>query len=43
MLIITGYMHVDPADLALFRADLTALAAATRSRVGSRTISIAER
>jgi quinol monooxygenase YgiN len=35
MLIITGYMHVDPTDLAQFRADLTALAAATRQRPGN--------
>jgi quinol monooxygenase YgiN len=32
MLIITGYMHVDPAVLVQFRSDLTALAAATRRR-----------
>jgi quinol monooxygenase YgiN len=33
MLIITDYMHVDLADLAQFRADLTALAAATGQRI----------
>lgn len=34
MLIITGYMHVDPADLAQFTADLKELAAETRKRPG---------
>jgi quinol monooxygenase YgiN len=35
MLIITGYIYVDLADLAQFRADLTALAAVTRQRAGN--------
>lgn len=35
MLIVTGYMHVDAADLADFVADLNALAIATRQRVGN--------
>jgi len=35
MLIILGYMHVDPAYQAKFLADLTALAAATRQRAGN--------
>lgn len=34
MLIVTGHMHVDPADLAPFTADLKALAAETRKRPG---------
>jgi len=34
MLIITGHMHVDPADLAPFIADLQALATETRKRPG---------
>ena len=34
MLIITGHMHVDPADLAPFTADLKALATETRKRPG---------
>ncbi len=34
MLIITGHMHVDPADLAPFTADIEALAAETRKRPG---------
>lgn len=34
MLIITGHMHVDPADLAPFIADLKALATETRKRPG---------
>lgn len=34
MLMITGHMHVDPADLAPFTADLKALAAETRKRPG---------
>jgi quinol monooxygenase YgiN len=34
MLIITGHMHVDPADLAPFTADLQALATETRKRSG---------
>lgn len=35
MIIVTGYMHVDPADLAAFRADLKTLALATRQREGN--------
>jgi quinol monooxygenase YgiN len=35
MLIVTGYMHVDPADLEQFLGDLEALAVATRRRVGN--------
>lgn len=35
MLIITGYMHVDPADLAQFITELNELASATRKRSGS--------
>lgn len=34
MLIVTGHMHVDPADLAPFTADLKALAAERRKRPG---------
>lgn len=34
MLIITGHMHVDPADLAPFIADLKELATETRKRPG---------
>lgn len=34
MLIITGHMHVDPADLAPFIADLKKLATETRKRPG---------
>ena len=34
MLIITGYVHVDPADLAQFMAELNALASTTRGRPG---------
>lgn len=37
MLIITGYMHVDPADLAQFMTELNALASTTRKRTGSIT------
>ncbi|PZU21258.1 MAG: antibiotic biosynthesis monooxygenase [Shinella sp.] len=37
MLIITGYMHVDPADLAQFLTELNALASTTRKRPGSIT------
>jgi quinol monooxygenase YgiN len=37
MLIITGYMHVDPADVAQFMTELNALASATRKRPGSIT------
>ena len=35
MLIITGYMHVDPTDVAQFLADLKELAIATRKRPGN--------
>lgn len=35
MLIITGYMHVDPAELTQFFADLKALAVTTRERTGN--------
>ena len=35
MLIVMGYMHVDPADLAEFRTDLKSLAIATRRRLGN--------
>ena len=35
MLIIMGYMHVDPADMAEFYADLKHLAMATRQRQGN--------
>lgn len=35
MLIVTGYMHIDPADLAQFLGDLQALAVATRRRAGN--------
>ncbi len=35
MLIVMGYMHVDPADLAEFIADLKTLALATRQRAGN--------
>jgi quinol monooxygenase YgiN len=35
MLIVTGHMHVDPADLAEFTADLASLAMATRQRAGN--------
>ncbi|MGX1500042.1 quinol monooxygenase YgiN [Labrenzia sp. MBR-25] len=35
MLIVTGYMHVDPADLAEFTGDLASLAVATRQRAGN--------
>lgn len=35
MLIVTGYVHIDPADLAQFMADLKALAALTRKRPGN--------
>ncbi|WP_339761532.1 putative quinol monooxygenase [uncultured Hoeflea sp.] len=35
MLIVIGYMHVDPADLAEFSVDLKSLAAATRQREGN--------
>ncbi|MGF9566932.1 antibiotic biosynthesis monooxygenase [Neorhizobium sp. BT27B] len=35
MLIVTGYMHVDPADLENFIADLKVLAVATRQRAGN--------
>jgi len=34
MLIITGYVHVDPADLAQFMAELNALASMARGRPG---------
>jgi len=34
MLIITGYVHVDPADLAQFMAELNVLASTTRGRPG---------
>lgn len=37
MLIITGYTHVDPADLAQFMTELNALASTTRKRPGSIT------
>lgn len=37
MLIITGYIHVDPADLAQFMTELNALASTTRKRPGSIT------
>ncbi|WP_254229200.1 putative quinol monooxygenase [Agrobacterium salinitolerans] len=37
MLIITGYIHVDPADLAKFMTELNALASTTRKRPGSIT------
>jgi quinol monooxygenase YgiN len=35
MLIVTGYMHVDPADLPKFLGDTQALADATRQREGN--------
>jgi quinol monooxygenase YgiN len=35
MLIVTGYMHVDPADLAQFITELRALAFSTRKRSGA--------
>lgn len=35
MLIITGYMQVDPTDMEQFLADLQLLAAATRQRAGN--------
>lgn len=35
MLIVTGYMNVDPADLGDFIADLKVLAVATRQRAGN--------
>lgn len=35
MLIITGYMHVDPADLAQFMTELNALKSTTRKRLGN--------
>jgi quinol monooxygenase YgiN len=35
MLIVTGYMNVDPADLVEFTSELKSLAAATRQRVGN--------
>jgi len=37
MLIITGYMQVDPADLAQCMTELNALASTTRKRPGSIT------
>lgn len=37
MLVITGYMHVDPADLAQFMTELNVLASTTRKRPGSIT------
>lgn len=35
MLTVTGYMHIDPADLVQFLGDLQALAVATRQRAGN--------
>ena len=35
MLIVTGYINIDPADLEDFIADLKVLAVATRQRVGN--------
>ncbi len=35
MLIVTGYVNVDSADLAEFAAELKSLAAATRQRAGN--------
>lgn len=35
MLIVIGYMHVDPGDLAEFLGDLRILAVATRQRAGN--------
>ena len=35
MLIITGYMHVDPADLTQFMTELNALKSTTRQRSGN--------
>ena len=35
MLIVIGYMHVDPADLVEFSVDLKSLAVATRQREGN--------
>ncbi|MFT7722981.1 MAG: putative quinol monooxygenase [Roseateles sp.] len=35
MLIVTGYMHIEPAHLAAFNRDLQALAVATRQRDGN--------
>lgn len=35
MLIVMGYMHVDPADLTQFLHDLKTLAVATRKRAGN--------
>lgn len=35
MLIVTGYMHIDPTNLVRFVEDLERLAASTRRRVGN--------
>ncbi|MFT8719930.1 MAG: putative quinol monooxygenase [Acetobacter sp.] len=35
MLIVTGYIHVDPSDLSLFHAELQAVAIVVRQRLGS--------
>ncbi|HTO34572.1 MAG TPA: antibiotic biosynthesis monooxygenase [Pararhizobium sp.] len=35
MLIVTGYIHVDPADLTQFLGDLQVLSVATRQRAGN--------
>ena len=35
MLIVTGYMHIDPTDVAEFIADLKMLAVSTRQRSGN--------
>ncbi|TDW59548.1 quinol monooxygenase YgiN [Novosphingobium sp. PhB55] len=35
MLIVTGYMHVDPSDLSRFHAELQAIAVVVRQRPGS--------
>jgi quinol monooxygenase YgiN len=35
MLIVTGYMHVEPSELVRFEAELQALIAVTRQRAGN--------
>jgi len=35
MLLVAGYMHVNPADLTQFLGELRVLAAATRQRAGN--------
>ncbi|EJC83247.1 hypothetical protein Rleg4DRAFT_7029 [Rhizobium leguminosarum bv. trifolii WSM2297] len=41
MLIVTGYMHIDPADLAEFLGALQVLAVATRQRAGNVSYDVA--